>query len=551
MTESANTRYDSSANQTPTGTPWAVTRRSEAASTEQSRLRADEQIEWLRGYAATRINSTLIDERRCIPPYVALDFGAQGLFGPLIEERYGGTAVRFRDIARVAEQLAAIDVGLGTWVLSSVFLGTRALSAWGTPELSQEWLPQLASGRVLGAYAQTEPGAGSDFTRITTRAVPADGGWLLDGEKHWIGNGSWAGVVTVITQAANEQGAPAGITALAVPMCSPGASSGEEHLSLGLRGMVQSRLSFRNVAVSASCLLAEGQGTRVAVDSMSMSRFAISALALGAMRRCLQMGHRFARRRVISGRVLAGRGAALASLSWLAVRIETAEALVYGLADQLDAGLAVEMEPLIATKVLLSEWAVQAADLLMQLLGGRGYDEANGAARLYRDLRVYRIFEGATEVLTDFLGARLLSRPSHIDQMLSFSGPGARDVTGQLRDCAALLARREPGAHEPMAVSDLRRALAGRAVLRAFALAAARRGGGGLAEAVAEREFGWALNEAGAWADRESWTEVLGSAELADAAVRCGDHIGDVDQFLPGGRTAGDPLLRQAGMADR
>ncbi|WP_171163521.1 acyl-CoA dehydrogenase family protein [Streptomyces sp. I05A-00742] len=510
--------------------PWALTARIRTASAEDSRGRADAQIAWLRDYAGRRVNSLLIDERRCIPPYIALDFGNAGLFGLLIEEEYGGQALRFADIARVLEQLAAIDVGLGTWHLTSVFPGTRALSAWGTPELKAGWLTGLASGRLLGAYGQTEPETGSDFTRITTRARPAPHGWTLSGHKYWVGNGSWASVATILCRLVDEQDAPARLVAFAVPLDVPGVRFGEEHLSLGLRGMVQSGLTFDTVALDRSLLLGEGEGIQVAVDSMAMTRFALAAAALGATRRVLQLALRFSTRRTLAGRRLCERTVTREALGEMCAYTAIGESLVYGLAEQLDQGRPVALESVTAAKVMTSEWLGQAADRLLQLLGGRGYDEANPAARLYRDVRVYRIFEGATEALLDFLGTRALTQPERIAALIA-----DEQVAARLAEALAA---------GPATDHDRQRALAGPALAWAFAVAAvrARPPSGPHAAAVAEARFAQALRDVRSGGGPRT-VAVMPPEELTSTVAAYSDRIGDLEQSLPGERTVLDPLL--------
>ncbi|MFJ8495418.1 acyl-CoA dehydrogenase family protein [Streptomyces sp. NPDC094038] len=519
--------------------PWSILRRSVAEESVASTRRADAQIAWLRDYAARRLNSKIIDERRCIPPYVALDFGNEGLFGPLIETRYGGTALRFADLARVLEQLGAIDVGLATWIVTSVFPGTRPLSAYGTEELKAEWLPLLAAGRTLGAYAQTEVAAGSDFTSITTHAHISSEGWRLNGAKHWIGNGSWAGVVTVVAQLVDSTGEPADIITLAVPTASRGVTMGAEHLSSGLRGMVQSRLQFDDVIVPKPHLLGGEQSALVAVDSMTTTRFALVAVALGAMKRILQIGYRFASRRRVAGGMLGERAATLVVLGEIAAHIEIAEALVHGLADRFDLGQPLDVEPVAAVKVLVTEWAVQAADRLVQLLGGRGYDEANNVGQLYRDLRVYRIFEGATEVLTDFLGGRTLSQPEYMEKFLCL----APDVADQLRFALADLADREVTSHKATIDRELRRSAAGTAFAWALVSTELRNHPkvSALATMLTADRFQEALASLRDCGRRES--AVPSFQELADTVARYVERIGDIEQAQPGADATTDALL--------
>ncbi|MFJ8792203.1 acyl-CoA dehydrogenase family protein [Streptomyces sp. NPDC102462] len=519
-----------------TAPSWGLARHTRTADPEVSSRRARDQIAWLRDYGSRRVNSFLIDERRCIPPHIVQDFGINGLFGPLIEEEYAGTALRFRDMFRVFEQLMAIDTGLGTWMTTSLFPGTRSLSVWATDEVKQEWLPLLATGRTLAAYAQTEPGAGSDFSQLSTtaRPGPGGGGWLLNGDKHWIGNGTWAGISTVLARTQTRHTARSSLIALAVPTADRGVFPGEEHASFGQRGMVQSRMRFTDVEVPDRHVLADGDGRGVAMDSMCASRLALSAFALGALKRIAQLSLRFAGRRTTSGMTLKDRAVTRGWLADTVARTDILEALVYDLADRLDAGQTVGLEPLIAAKVLGGEWAVQAADRLMQLLGGRGYDEANTAARMYRDLRVYRIFEGPTEALCDFLGRRALRQTGQVTAMLR-DHSGAQ-LTRRFEDALANRPTGRDGA------PDAAHAGVATALMWTLAAGALRHRTPDLPHArhVAELGLRRALD---AVRTGDGLPATAPDDVLEQAVDRYAEDIGDVVQELPGMRTDPDPLL--------
>ena len=156
-----------------------------------SKSRADNLIKWLQSYAGERINSRIIDERRCIPPYIVLDFGNRGILGMQVPEQYGGIALSNRDTLRVIEQLAAIDLTLASFVGVHHALGTRPLMNYAKSNLRDQFLPLIAQGRELGAFAITEPSAGSNPRAILSQAIPdPQGGWRLRGQKEWIGTGS-------------------------------------------------------------------------------------------------------------------------------------------------------------------------------------------------------------------------------------------------------------------------------------------------------------------------------------------------------------------------
>ena len=272
---------------------------------EASRARGDQIVAWLRNYGEKRVNARMIDERRTIPPYVANDLGNQGIFGVQVETQYGGSALRTREVGRILEQAAAIDLALGTWILVCLHPGVRPIATFAQPALKQEVLPQLAAGRLYAGFGQTEPGAGTNFAGMAARAVAQPGGgWLLSGDKIWIGNSSWAGIVTVIAQEVDTAGKRRGLIGLAVRPDQPGVTIGRELLSMGMRGMVQGELHFRDVRVAPEALLGEREkGLEVGVDSMSWSRFSITSTSLGATKRAAQLMLRFATRRQIALRV--------------------------------------------------------------------------------------------------------------------------------------------------------------------------------------------------------------------------------------------------------
>lgn len=526
-----------------------------AAPAGISRARADAQIAWLRSYAERRINSRLIDERRSIPPYVVLDVGNQGLLGVQVEERYGGQALRNRDIARVLEQASAIDLGLGGWLTTCIFPGIRPIAAFATDSVKEELLPLLARGRILGAYAQTEPGAGSDFTQLTATAMPRpDGGYRITGDKVWIGNGTWSGVLTVMAQVCDRRGQPVDLAAFAVRTDAPGVTPGEELLSMGMRGMVQSKVSFRDVDVSPAQVLGglDG-GLMVGVDSMMFTRFALGACAVGSMKRCLQLTQRFASRRSISSGKLSENPVTLAFAGELVAKTAASEALLYTLADLLDTGEPVALEPFVALKMVTSEFLWHAADRLVQILGSRGYDEANLAPQLLRDARVFRIFEGPTEALMEFLGSRALIDGSPGVYGFLRGELDSPELADKLAACAERLRGTQLEHGAPLAPNlqhVWRCQLAGDVVAWAFLAGSLAKTCGRAPSARQRRYLDWAqaaFDDAVARALEGDVARVAmaPAAELADAIRGYDDAIGVVDQTLAGESREIDPLLRK------
>lgn len=415
-----------------------------------SAARAQTMIAWVREFASRRINSLEIDERRCIPPHVVLSLGEQGFLAMQIPASEGGSALTNRDVVRVLEQLGGIDLTLASFALTNNFPGIRPILVFGSESLKRSLVPRLARGRMLAGYAQTEPGSGSDFQAMAARGVPAAGGWRLSGDKIWVGNAGWAGVINVLVNLEDERGEPLGLTAFAVDPASQGFSIGAEHWTMGLRGMVQNRLTLDAVPVTREAMLGEpGGGLAVAYDSMSATRLGIAALCLGGMKRCAQLFLRFAERRNIATGRLVNNPLALATLSEMSAQIDAMEALLDCICTRLDDGDSVPGEVLAVAKVAGSEFASQAADRLVQGLGGRGYDEINLAAQLARDARVTRIFEGTTEVLLSFVGARVWVESPDFFHFLAET-LGAPAVAAELRQAVGRLRERTWAAGTPL-----------------------------------------------------------------------------------------------------
>ncbi|MFC5479214.1 AMP-binding protein [Massilia suwonensis] len=492
-----------------------------------SATRADAVIAWLRGYAARRLDSRLADERRSLAPHVLLDFGARGLLGLQAPRAAGGLALATTDLVRVMAQLAAIDLTLATLVGVHNGLGLRPLLRCAPEALRTQWLPVLASGRQLAAFALSEPQAGSNPRAIGTRAERVEGGWRLEGEKHLIGLAGWAGVLTVFARAFDAAGRALGTVALLVPADAPGLVLGLEAPTMGMRAMPQNALRFEGVFVADAQVLGEpGAGMEVAQDAMGFARLGIGALCVGAMRRCLQLMARYAARRDIAGGRLLDNPVTLLRLHELDCAVGAAEALVAALAGSIDAGEALPLDACSACKCVLSELLWEASDRLMQMLGGRGYLENNLAPQLLRDARVLRILEGPSEALYAHLGAL------------------ARLPANPLRQAAERFA---PPGHE---------AWPARLPVEK----------GGAWQDVRNGEFAaWTLlaaatrGEAADWAARR--LELLRQAIEAESAAlaacapaaallaRAEQHaraIGDVEQLAPGEAGGLDPLLRQA-----
>ena len=371
---------------------------------------ADELIAWLREYASARINSRMIDERRTIPPHIVLDLGNKGILGMQVPKRYGGLELSTVDLMRVIQQLTAIDMTLGTFVGLNNWLGIWPIQMYASEEVKQELLPALAWGRELAAFAFTEPVAGSDARSIRTTATSQGAGYQrLNGQKAWIGSGAWAGVTTVFAQQLDEAGRPSGISGYVVRAGTPGLEQGPEALTMGMRGMIQNIVDFKDAVVSERYLLGtRNAGMDIAQQIMMHARLGIAGLSLGGMKRCAQLMLRYAERRRISTGVLLDNPVTQARLSAVSAAITAVDTLVFSIGRLMDQHIEVPDEVYTACKSTAPELFGEATDHLTQLLGARGYIETNGVPQLLRDARILRIFEGPTETMNMYLGGRIL-----------------------------------------------------------------------------------------------------------------------------------------------
>ena len=389
-------------------------------SSGTSACKAEALSLWLRDYASTRLNSVLMDERRCVPPHVVLDFGNQGLFGMATSESLGGLGLDLSHQMQVQAQLSAIDLTLGTWVGIHNALGVRPIERYAPEALKSELVPLLAAGRVLGSLAMTERGAGSNVRGIQTTATRDGAGWRVRGSKIWIGNGAWAGVMNVFARRPREEGG--GVNAMCLRAGTPGLVIGPEALTLGMRAIVQNEVFLEDAFVPAEQLLGNaGDGLAVADDAFSVARLGIGASSLGGLRRCAQLAMRYASRRQIATGVSLENTTTREVMSWLVCAIAgLEEMLALTIAEAERTGVPPPFQSAVC-KVLGSELLSRGADLVLQLLGGRGYIEPNVLPQIVRDSRVFRIFEGPSETIESHLGSAVLLGMLPVNALL---GPG-------------------------------------------------------------------------------------------------------------------------------
>ena len=326
---------------------------------------------------------------------------------------YGGTSLDFdaRAICLLREILAEHD-GLADFAFAMQGLGSGAISIAGSESLRQRWLPEVAAGRAIAAFALSEPEAGSDVAAMRCDAAREGDHYVLDGSKTWISNGGIADFYCVFARTAPLQRRPdgsalaQGISAFVVTADAPGLEI-EQRIDV-IAPHPLATLRFRNCRIGVEQRLgAEGEGFKIAMRTLDVFRTSVAAAALGFARRALREALTHAKGRSMFGRTLADLQLTQAALANMATQIDAAALLVYRAAWLRDNQKVVTKEAAMA-KMFATESAQRVIDRAVQLLGGRGVRRGEVVERLYREIRALRIYEGATEVQQLIIGRQLL-----------------------------------------------------------------------------------------------------------------------------------------------
>jgi short-chain 2-methylacyl-CoA dehydrogenase len=342
-------------------------------------------------------HSTDWDRDHTFPVEVVRAMGELGLFGLVFPEEYGGADADFTTLCVAIEEIGRVDQSLGITLEAAVGLGANPIYRFGTEEQRSRWLPDLVAGRALGAFALTEPEAGSDAGGTRTKATldDATAEWVIDGEKAFITN-SGTSITSIITLTART--GPGEITALLVPAGTDGLEVLPPYRKMGWHASDTHGLVFNGCRVPADHLLGDrGAGFRQFLSILDEGRVAIAALAVGAIQACLDHGVRYANERQAFGRPIGANQAIAFKCADVAVMCENARLLTYKAAWLRDTGKPFKTEAAMA-KLYATEAAVTATREATQIFGGYGFVDETPVSRLYRDAKVLEIGEGTSEV---------------------------------------------------------------------------------------------------------------------------------------------------------
>ena len=350
------------------------------------------------------------DEAGEFPHDVVRNLGPMGLMGVIFPEALNGAGLGYVEYVLAIEELSRIDGSVGIIVAAHTSLCTNHLMLAGSDEQKRRWVPRLASGEWLGCWGLTEPGSGSDAGGARTAALRTGEGWVLNGSKTFITNGSYADCAVVLAVTDKAKGTHGGISAFVVEKGTPGFRAGKKENKLGLRASDTAELIFEDCVVPEENRIGGiGEGFRDAMRVLDGGRISIAALALGIGRGALDAAMKYAQERRQFGKAISEFQAIQFKLATMATELDAAWLLTMRAARMKDAGEKVTLESSMA-KLYASEAACRICDEGVQIHGGYGFIKDYPAEKFYRDVKLCTIGEGTSEIQRMVISRELLKR---------------------------------------------------------------------------------------------------------------------------------------------
>ncbi len=350
-----------------------------------------------------------LDEKEEFPWAIMKDLADSDLFRIFIPEEYEGLGGGCLDLCLVVEELSRVCAGIAV-SYAAVSLGVIPLLEYGTEEQKRKYLPDIADGKKLAAFAITEPTAGSDIGAIKTTAERVKEGYIINGTKQFITNGGEAEIYTVIALTDKARGAR-GASALLVEKDTPGFSFGKKEKKMGIRVSSTRELIFRNCLVPEENLIGrEGMGFIITMKLFDQSRPGIGAQAVGLAQGALEAAVGYARQRIQFGHPIISLQAVQHMLADMAIQVEAARALVYAVARTVDSGARNVSEESAMAKVFASDVAMKVTTDAVQIFGGPGYMRDYPIEKMMRDAKITQIYEGTNQVLRNAIAIELRKR---------------------------------------------------------------------------------------------------------------------------------------------
>ncbi|WP_342657682.1 acyl-CoA dehydrogenase family protein [Sphingomonas sp. NY01] len=371
----------------------------------------DALIAQLRRFVAERLRplEAQVEADDAVPAHIIAEMKAMGLFGLSIAPEHGGLGLTMAEEARVAIEMGRTTPAFRSAFGTNVGIGSQGLVIAGSPEQQETWLPRIASGEIITSFALTEPDIGSDSGAVKARAVRDGDVYRLSGTKRYITNADRADLFTVMARTGDDPGAR-GVSAFLVPRDLPGITIGTPEKKMGQRGAKVADVTFDDVPVPvANRLGAEGEGFRIAMRVLDRGRLHIAAVCVGVAERLIADCVAYASDRRQFGQPIAQHQLVQAMLADSKTEALAARALVLDTAAAKDRGGDVVLES-AAAKYYASEMVGRVADRAVQIFGGAGYIADYGIERLYRDVRLFRIYEGTSQIQQLIIARETLKR---------------------------------------------------------------------------------------------------------------------------------------------
>ncbi|MDP6142446.1 MAG: acyl-CoA dehydrogenase family protein [Dehalococcoidales bacterium] len=350
-----------------------------------------------------------LDEKEEFPWTIIKDLADADMFRIFVPQEYEGLGGGCLELCLVVEELSRVCSGISVSYAATA-LGSFIITDHGSDAQKQKYLPDIASGNKLAAFALTEPQAGSDALAIQTTAEKVEGGYLLNGTKQFITNGGDAEIYTVITLTDKTKG-PRGASALLVEKGTPGFSFGKKEKKMGIRASSTRELIFRNCLVPEENVIGKlGRAFFMTMKLLDQSRPGVGAQAVGLAQGALEAAVNYTEQRVQFGHPLSSLPVVQDILAEMAIQVEAARALVYAAARTVDSGADNYTEGSAMAKVFASDAAMKVTTDAVQICGGAGYMRDYPLEKMMRDAKITQIYEGSNQVLRNAIAMHLRKR---------------------------------------------------------------------------------------------------------------------------------------------
>ena len=348
-----------------------------------------------------------------IPESVISEMRELGLFGLTIPEEYGGLGLNTEEECKVAIELGYTSAAFRSVIGTNNGIGSQGLVMDGTDDQKENYLPRLASGEIIGSFALTEPNVGSDSANVQTKAEKDGDSYILNGTKRWITNANIANLFTVFARTDQSQKGSSGVSAFLVDANTPGISLSSKYKKMGQQGAHVCDVIFDNCSVLEENIIGGpnnvNNGFKTAMKTLDRGRIHISAFAVGCAKRLIEVSTQFSLEREQFGQSISNFQMIQAMLAESQTECYAAETMVFDAAQRRDRGEKVNLHA-SCCKLYASEMVGRVADRAVQIHGGAGYMDEYVVSRFYRDVRLFRIYEGTSEIQKTIIARNLLKQ---------------------------------------------------------------------------------------------------------------------------------------------